>query len=923
MKRLTLIIASLFFLLSAPTYAGTINVPAGGDLQGALTSAQPGDTIILAAGATFTGNFTLPVKTGSTSYITIQSSNLSLLPPDGQRVSPSDNLNMAKIVTPNVQPALTASPGSKYYKIIGIEFGPQSPSVNVSEVAIVSIGLNTSAQTSLALAPDHITLDRCYVHGNPGQQVKRGIALHSAETSVTNCYITDIHLEGQDSQGIAVVNGPGPFHIINNYVAAAAENIMFGGELPNIPNVVPSDIEVRHNYLYKPLSWRPGTSTWDGHNWSVKNLFEMKTGQRATIEGNVMENSWGGAWGYGAVNLTVRNDSGYWATLQHIVFQNNIVRNSGTGMLILGLDTAGPTVQGFDIKILNNLFDNLTAEWGDQYGTWLIANSINGLVIDHNTIFQNYWLVSMEGPTIAGTKMTGFVFTNNICAHGSYGFIGVVNGSTVTGDPSISTYLSSPTFNHNVIIDPGQHQSQYLTYINSAGSNSWPASTTLVNFVDYANHNYRLADNSPYKSQASDGKDIGADQSAIEAATGYANTNTTSTVVSDTFTGTSGTLLSAHTGEIGATWTKHPSYTGNAYISNVNTERGNANSLYYASGIPNTADYDVQADFVGTVSLANRIGIAGRINTSTNTYYRLTYSVPNSAYQLELINAGTVSLLQSANPGYWNSNFDSGQTHNVKLQMRGTSIKVFVDGVERISVTDSTITAAGRAGVYTGSYDNSDTWGIHIDTFTVTNALSTQSAQFVNDTFTGASNTLLSSHTGEIGATWTKHTSYTGNAYISNINTERGNANSLYYASGLPSTADYDVQADLVGTVSLANRVGIAGRINQSANTYYRVTYSVPNSAYQLELVNAGTTTLLQSANPGYWNSNFDSGQTHNVKLQMRGTGIKVFIDGVERISVTDSTITAAGRAGIYTGSYDNSDTWGIHIDNFTATNAP
>ena len=43
--------------MCAQTYAGTINVPAGGDLQGALTSAQPGDNIILAAGATFTGNF--------------------------------------------------------------------------------------------------------------------------------------------------------------------------------------------------------------------------------------------------------------------------------------------------------------------------------------------------------------------------------------------------------------------------------------------------------------------------------------------------------------------------------------------------------------------------------------------------------------------------------------------------------------------------------------------------------------------------------------------------------------------------------------------------------------------------------------------------------------------------------------------------
>ena len=48
-------------------------VNAGGDLQAAINNAQPGDTILLQAGATFTGNFILPNKGGS-SYITIRSS---------------------------------------------------------------------------------------------------------------------------------------------------------------------------------------------------------------------------------------------------------------------------------------------------------------------------------------------------------------------------------------------------------------------------------------------------------------------------------------------------------------------------------------------------------------------------------------------------------------------------------------------------------------------------------------------------------------------------------------------------------------------------------------------------------------------------------------------------------------------------------
>ncbi|HEX7295322.1 MAG TPA: hypothetical protein VF251_06185, partial [Pyrinomonadaceae bacterium] len=58
-----------------------------GDLQGAINQAQPGDTIVLEAGAVYTGPFSLPVKSGN-QFITIQSSRVSELK-EGVRVSPS------------------------------------------------------------------------------------------------------------------------------------------------------------------------------------------------------------------------------------------------------------------------------------------------------------------------------------------------------------------------------------------------------------------------------------------------------------------------------------------------------------------------------------------------------------------------------------------------------------------------------------------------------------------------------------------------------------------------------------------------------------------------------------------------------------------------------------------------------------------
>ena len=62
------------------------------DLQSALNAAQPGDVILLRAGETFVGNFSLPAKnSGSSAYITIRSDAADAsLPPAGTRLVPDN-----------------------------------------------------------------------------------------------------------------------------------------------------------------------------------------------------------------------------------------------------------------------------------------------------------------------------------------------------------------------------------------------------------------------------------------------------------------------------------------------------------------------------------------------------------------------------------------------------------------------------------------------------------------------------------------------------------------------------------------------------------------------------------------------------------------------------------------------------------------
>src|SRR5256885_5274352 len=135
----------------------TIPVPAGGDFQAALNNANPGDTIRLAAGAAYTGPFTLRNKSGA-GWIYIVSSALSSLPAPGNRVAPTQAAAMPKLWGPGGSPAIRTDQNAHNYRFVGIEFAPAPGAVQHD---LVYIGSGGGAW--------NFTFDRCYIHGDPGQ----------------------------------------------------------------------------------------------------------------------------------------------------------------------------------------------------------------------------------------------------------------------------------------------------------------------------------------------------------------------------------------------------------------------------------------------------------------------------------------------------------------------------------------------------------------------------------------------------------------------------------------------------------------------------------------------------------------------------------------------------------------------------------
>ena len=130
----------------------TVSVPSGGDVQGAIDSAQCGDSVVLQAGATFDGAFILPNKNcTSASQITIRSSALSL---PASRVGPADAPNMPRLRAPNGQAIFTMGANSGWWVLDGLELTDNAGHGLISN--LIDAQDNTGTHD--------LTLQRCYIH---------------------------------------------------------------------------------------------------------------------------------------------------------------------------------------------------------------------------------------------------------------------------------------------------------------------------------------------------------------------------------------------------------------------------------------------------------------------------------------------------------------------------------------------------------------------------------------------------------------------------------------------------------------------------------------------------------------------------------------------------------------------------------------
>jgi hypothetical protein len=217
-----------------------------------------------------------------------------------------------------------------------------------------------------------------------------------------------------------------------------------------------------------------------------------------TIDGNVFEYNWVAAQQGQAILFTVRNQSGRapWSVVRDVTFTNNTVRHVAAAIYILGRDDRSgyTSQQARNITIRNNLFEDLDNAFGNTGRFLEVSESPAGVVVDHNTIDNEGTVVeAMSGAT------SGFVFTNNIARHNSYG---VKGQGTASGNQTLAKYFPGAVFKGNVLA--GGPASSY-----PAGNFFPPSADFLAQFVSPSTGNWQLASASTYNNRATDGTDVG------------------------------------------------------------------------------------------------------------------------------------------------------------------------------------------------------------------------------------------------------------------------------------------------------------------------------------------------------------------------------------------------------------------------------
>ncbi len=483
--------------VSAPSPSRTIRVAAGDatGLQAALNAAVGGDEIVLPDGAIFVGSFHLPDRS-SGGTVVIRSATVPVAA--RTRITPSQAGSLATLRTNSVFPAVVAEDGAHGWRITGVRM--QLADNVIDNYGIVTIGSGT--QTSMAQFPRNIVLDRVVINGSTTGNTSRCVSMNGLSIAVIDSWLSECHAAGRDAQAIAAWTGSGPLLVENNHLEGSGQAILLGGSDPLISGMVPADVTIRRNHLFKPLAW--------AGRWTVKAAFEIKNAERVLFEANVIENHWADAQvGFAILMQAVSQDArASWSTVRDVTLRLNVIRNSRSGVNLLSrLSTAAAPVSQPSRRIL--LRDNSFESVGHDPVSGAPGRFVQLLDdLEDVTLVQNTFFGTGASNAIMfdGRPLVRLALANNVFASATYGILGSGAGE---GLATLARFAPNSAVTGNVLTG-------LLSQLYSPG-NVFPATLSASDFVDPANGNFSVRSGIAFG--ILNGARTGVDGTAVAAAT--------------------------------------------------------------------------------------------------------------------------------------------------------------------------------------------------------------------------------------------------------------------------------------------------------------------------------------------------------------------------------------------------------------------
>lgn len=390
---------------------------------------------------------------------------------------------------------------------------------------------------------------------------------------------------------------------------------------------------------------------------------------------------------------------------------------------------------------------------------------------------------------------------------------------------------------------------------------------------------------------------------------GYASATT---VFSDNFSNDYGELSTHTPTTAGTSWSLlinngvllyNQSYNNHVTVQ-ANTT--NAGSFYTAEGTYGSADYEISStiNFSSGDSNYTRT-MAVRIQDANNMYF-LRYG-GNSLFTLYKRVAGTITSLGSASISLQGNTTSPYIGDSISLGVLGSMITAKVNGVTKIEVTDSSITATGKAGIGLGyvtvSTDDGGT-GVGIDNVVV----ETLTADSTAPTITNVSSDKVSgSYTiGEvidIDVTFSEAVTSTGNVTVTLETGTTDRTCTFTVSNATTGTCNYTVQAgDTSADLTVASISGtIADQASNAMTNFVPATNLAANKALVIDTVDPTVSTLspIDGATGVSVTANLVLTFDAAVNRQTGNIVIKKSSDDsiVETVDVTSAQVTGTGTA--------------------------